>query len=78
MISESEVLQALRLACSQEPEIMTVGEKQLESWKTEKNFCATLAVRKMHDEPFMPSIVVASYPVNPFRVWWALGRWSQP
>lgn len=49
MISESEVLQALQLACSQDPEVMMVGEKQLDSWKTEKNFYATLAVREMHD-----------------------------
>lgn len=45
MISESEVLQALQLACSQDPKVMMVGEKQLESWKTEKNFYATLSVR---------------------------------
>ena len=49
MISESEVLQALQLACSQDPKVMTVGDKQLESWKAEKNFYATLAVREMHD-----------------------------
>ena len=42
---ESEVLQALQLACSQDPEVMKLGEKQLGSWKAEKNFYATLAVR---------------------------------
>lgn len=45
MSGEGEVLQALQLACSQDPEVMKLGEKQLDSWKTEKSFYATLAVR---------------------------------
>ena len=46
MSAEGEVLQALQLACSQDPNVLKVGEKQLNSWKTEKNFYATLAVRE--------------------------------
>ena len=51
MSGESEVLQALQLACSQDPAVMKVGEKQLDSWKTEKNFYATLAVRELTFRP---------------------------
>ena len=47
MSAESEVLQALQRACSQDPEVMKVGEKLLDSWKTEKNFYATLAVSSL-------------------------------
>lgn len=35
----------LQLACSQDPDVMKLGERQLDSWKTEKNFYSALAVR---------------------------------
>lgn len=39
-----EVLQALQLACSQNPEELKVGEEKLSAWKREKGFYRELAV----------------------------------
>ena len=44
-VSESVVLQALQLACSQDPSVLKLGEKQLDAWKNEKGYYGTLAVR---------------------------------
>ena len=40
----SEVLQALQLACSQNPEELKIGEGKLSGWKREKGFYTELAV----------------------------------
>lgn len=45
-VNETVVLQALQLACSQEPSELKVGEKQLDAWKNERGYYGTLAVRK--------------------------------
>ena len=42
---QGELVRALQLACSQDPDVMKLGERQLDSWKTEKNFYTALAVR---------------------------------
>ena len=39
-----EILQALQLACSQNPDELKVGEEKLGSWKREKGFYSELAV----------------------------------
>ena len=39
-----ELLQALQLACSQNPEELKVGEEKLSAWKKEKGFYRELAV----------------------------------
>lgn len=43
-MSAEDVIQALTLACSQDPSLLKVGEGQLEAWKREKGFYTTLAV----------------------------------
>lgn len=42
---QGELVRALELACSQDPDVMKLGERQLDSWKAEKNFYTALAVR---------------------------------
>ena len=42
--SSVEVLQALQLACSQDPSQLKIGEEKLLSWKREKGFYTELAV----------------------------------
>lgn len=39
-----EILQALQLACSQNPEELKIGENELSAWKKEKGFYTELAV----------------------------------
>lgn len=43
-MTTEDVIQALTLACNQDPALLKVGEKQLEAWKPEKGFYSTLAV----------------------------------
>ena len=45
-MSEAAVLEALRCACSQEPTVLKLGERQLRAWETEKGYYASLTVRK--------------------------------
>lgn len=45
VMSGAGVLQALQLACSQDPNVLKLGEQQLKAWETEKGFYASLAVR---------------------------------
>lgn len=45
--SRSEILQALKLACSQIPDELKIGEKQLNEWKTQPFFHSQLAVRSI-------------------------------
>ena len=40
----AEILQALQLACSQNPDELKVGEEKLSAWKREKGFYPQLAV----------------------------------
>lgn len=42
--ASAELLQALQLACSQNPEELKVGEEKLSAWKREKGFYTQLAV----------------------------------
>lgn len=42
--SQLELVQALQLACSQNPDELKLGEKRLESWKTEGGYYSGLAV----------------------------------
>lgn len=42
---QGDLVRVLELACSQDPDVMKLGERQLDSWKTEKNFYTALAVR---------------------------------
>lgn len=42
--SLDELLQALQLACSQNPEELAVGEEKLSAWKRQKGFYSGLAV----------------------------------
>ncbi len=39
-----EILQALQLACSQNPEELKIGEEKLTTWKREKGFYRELTV----------------------------------
>ena len=43
--AREEILQALQLACSQNPGELKVGEEKLTSWKREKGFHQELAVK---------------------------------
>ena len=47
---QGELVRALELACSQDPDVMKLGERQLDSWKAEKNFYTALAVRFINNE----------------------------
>lgn len=44
MAGGAELLQALQLACSQNPEELKIGEEKLSAWKREKGFYSELAV----------------------------------
>lgn len=44
IMNGEEVLHALTLACSQDPSLLKVGERQLEAWKREQGFLSVLAV----------------------------------
>ena len=44
MEGSSDLLQALELACSQDPENLKVGEQQLDAWKNQTGFYSSLAV----------------------------------
>lgn len=47
--SHLELVQALQLACSQNPDELKLGEKKLEAWKTEGGYYSGLAVSDIHD-----------------------------
>lgn len=44
-----DLLQVLQLACSQDPDQLKVGERQLDEWKKQTGFYSGLAVSKNFD-----------------------------
>lgn len=47
-----EILQALQLACSQNPEELKIGEEKLSTWKRQQGFYSGLAVSCDLAKPF--------------------------
>lgn len=70
-----ELLQALHLACSQNPEELKVGEEKLSAWKREKGFYSELAVsasfRSLDYEAKLSCM-----PAYVYRACLVIGMWS--
>lgn len=57
----AELIQALQLACSQNPEELKVGEQQLGVWRTQRGFYSGLAVSPLFCMEYDPYLMYCGF-----------------